>query len=182
MLVICVVRVCACVRVLALHISVKCHHHSHLHYAVIIRSVFVLFLWTQSHLPCFRHRSVEEEQGCLFFMRMSTRDSLWICISVQSVRARSRSLWISTRKKRQRGGRRARHDVTSPVPPPPPLPALPSPQHPPHLLQFEWKDYSKRRMTFNLKIVLVFPPPFFLELPPKPLLSLLPLSSVDMDL
>lgn len=44
------------------------------------------------------------------------------------------------------------------------------------LLQFEWKDYSQKKMTFNLKIVsisLIPPPPF--SPTTSPLSSLLPL-------
>ena len=127
--------------------------------------------------PLFRAECIEE----LLFLH--ARDSLRICISAQSVlrKACSHSIWISTRTRKGKnrqwgGGRRARHDVTATHPHSTTATTTTTTtttttdthihhfQHPPPLLQFEWEDYSQRKIFL---ISLTPPPIIFLPPPPQ---------------
>lgn len=96
----------------------------------------------------------EEEQGCVFFMRANTRDSLWICISAQSVlmRAWTHSIWISTRE-RQRGGGMGLSWCNQPCSSPLLPSSNPSASSPPPLVWM--KGLFTGGVTFNLKIFLI---------------------------
>lgn len=133
-----------------------------LHCPGIRHSVFFCCSCSCTHI-CSRLSLMRRNKDVLFFFSCEwARDSLWICISAQSVlrRACSHSIWVSTRKS-QWGREWACHDVTSPVPP------LSSAFSILPLLQCEWKDYSQGKMTFNPKI-------YFISLPFHSSLPLLP--------